>query len=110
MADEADDADANSPDFSGTEDVMAMVMVRVRARPSFVKAISIPILRRKVAARRSRPDSARGLSGQSFDLAMRSLQPVEAETSRLPGLHRPLGLGQPAVRLGLLHGERLLHA
>ena len=47
-------------------------MVRVRARPSFVKAISIPTLRRKVAARRSRPDSARGLSGQVLDLATRS--------------------------------------
>ena len=72
LADDADDADANSPGFSGAEEVAVIVMVRVRARPSFVKAISIPILRRKVAARRSRPDSARGLSGQVFDLVTRS--------------------------------------
>ena len=46
-----------------------MWIVRVRARPSRSKLISMPILRRKVAARRSRPDSARGLSGQALDLA-----------------------------------------
>ena len=52
--------------------VVVMRMVRVRARPSRSKPISMPILRRKVAARRSRPASARGLSGQVLDLATRS--------------------------------------
>ena len=32
----------------------------------------MPTLRRKVCARRKRPDTARGLSGQDFDLVMRS--------------------------------------
>ena len=49
-----------------------MLMVRVRARPSRPKPISMPILRRKVAARRSRPANARGPSGQDLDLATRS--------------------------------------
>ena len=49
-----------------------MRIIRVRARPSRSKSISMPILRRKVAARRSRPDSARGLWGQSLDFAIRS--------------------------------------
>ena len=49
-----------------------MVMVRVRARPSRTKPISIPTLRKNVAARRSLPASALGLSGQVLDLAMRS--------------------------------------
>jgi hypothetical protein len=73
-ADDADCADDCAPGFSGAESlgVVVMLMVRVRARPSRPKLISMPILRKKVAARRSRPDSARGLSGQGFDLAARS--------------------------------------
>jgi hypothetical protein len=45
---------------------------RVRARPCFSKPISMPTLRRKVAARRNRFAKARGLSGQDFALVMRS--------------------------------------
>ena len=63
-----------APGFSGVAKgwIVVMLMVRVRARPSRPKPISMPILRRKVAARRSRPASARGLSGQVLDLATRS--------------------------------------
>src|SRR4051812_30231878 len=73
-ADDADGADGPAPGFSGAEKVWVVVilMVRVRARPSRSKPISMPILRRKVAARRSRPARARGASGQVFDLATRS--------------------------------------
>ena len=73
-ADDADGADGCAPAFSGAEwlGVVVMRMIRVRARPSRSKPISMPILRRKVAARRSRPASARGLSGQVLDLATRS--------------------------------------
>ncbi len=73
-ADGADDADGCAPPVSGEAGlpVVVMRMIRVRARPSRSKPMSMPILRRKVAARRSRPASARGLSGQVFDLATRS--------------------------------------
>src|SRR5262249_42000741 len=73
-ADDADGADGSAPGFSGIERVWiaVMLMVRVRARPSRPKPISMPILRRKVAARRSRPANARGPSGQVLDLATRS--------------------------------------
>ena len=73
-ADDADGADGCAPGFSGAAEgwIVVMLMVRVRARPSRPKPISMPILRRKVAARRSRPASARGLSGQVLDLATRS--------------------------------------
>jgi hypothetical protein len=47
-------------------------MVRVRARPSRPKLISMPIFRKKFAARRSRPAKARGFSGRVLDLATRS--------------------------------------
>ena len=62
------------PGFSGVEKgwIVVMLMVRVRARPSRPKPISMPILRRNVAARRSLPANARGLSGQVLDLAARS--------------------------------------
>jgi hypothetical protein len=40
------------------------LIVRVPNRPSRPKTISIPSVRRKVCARRSRPASARGLFGQ----------------------------------------------
>jgi len=62
----ADDAGGRAPVFSGVG-VAAMWIVRVRARPSRPKLISMPSLRRKAAARRSRPASARGLSGQLLD-------------------------------------------
>jgi hypothetical protein len=70
----ADGADGCAPPFSGAGwlEVVAMLMVRVRARPSRPKPISMPILRKKVAARRSLPANARGLSGQVLDLAARS--------------------------------------
>src|SRR5690606_6444684 len=73
-ADDADDADGCAPRISGEAGLPAVVMrmVRVRARPSRSKPMSMPILRRKVAARRNRPESARGLSGQVLDLATRS--------------------------------------
>ena len=72
-ADGADDVDAGVPSVSGASGVpLPMRIIRVRARPSRSKLISMPILRRKVAARRSRPDSARGLWGQSLDFAIRA--------------------------------------
>src|SRR5215207_8354205 len=73
-ADDADGADGSAPGSSGVEKVwiVVMLMVRVRARPSRPKPISMPILRRKVAALRSLPASARGPSGQVLDLAPRS--------------------------------------
>src|SRR5215471_19649982 len=73
-ADDADGADGCGPASSGDGwlAVEVMYIVRVRARPSFLNSISTPILRRKVAARRSRPDNARGLSGQVLELATRS--------------------------------------
>src|SRR5690606_30573712 len=73
-ADGADGADGCAPPRAGTDSAPAAVMrmTRVRARPSRSQDTSMPILRRKVAARRSRPESARGLSGQVLDLAMRS--------------------------------------
>jgi hypothetical protein len=70
----ADDADGCAPRVSGAAGSPAVVMriMRVRARPSRSKPMSMLILRRKVAARRNRPASARGLSGQVFALAIRS--------------------------------------
>ena len=44
-----------------------MRIIRVRALPSRSKPISTPVFRRNVAARRRRPDSALGLSGQVLD-------------------------------------------
>src|SRR6516225_11358611 len=69
-ADDADGADGCGPASSGDRwlAVEVMYIVRVRARPSFLNSISTPALRRKVAARRSRPDNARGLSGQVLEL------------------------------------------
>ena len=71
-ADDVDDADDGFPPYSGAAlmGVAVMRIVRTRARPSRSKPISMPILRRKVAARRNRPDSTRGLSGQVLDLAV----------------------------------------
>src|SRR5262249_18465905 len=69
-ADDADGADGRVSVFSGW--VVLMWMVRVREWPSRPKLISMPILRREFAARRSRPARARGLSGQLLDLAARS--------------------------------------
>jgi hypothetical protein len=46
----ADDADDGKPAFSGAElAVLVMRMIRVLARPSFVKPISTPTLRKKGA-------------------------------------------------------------
>src|ERR1700722_9718670 len=69
----ADDADGCAPRVSGEAGLPAVVIriVRVRARPSRSKPTSMPILRRKVAPRRSPPASARGLSGQVFVLTTR---------------------------------------
>ena len=54
-ADGADDADGRAPVSSGVAwvGVVALWIVRVRARPLRPKLISMPILRRKGAARRS---------------------------------------------------------
>jgi len=52
--------------------MLVMRMIRVLALPSRSNSISIPFLRKKVAARRSRPASALGLAGQVFELATRS--------------------------------------
>src|SRR6266516_3582025 len=73
-ADDTDGADGCAPGFSGAErsGVVVILIIRVRARPSRSKPISMPTFRKKVAARRSLPASARGLSGQVLDLATRS--------------------------------------
>lgn len=73
-ADDADDADGCATTFSGVAEgwIVVMLMVRVRALPSRPKPTSMPTFRKNVAARRSLPDSARGLSGQVLDLAARS--------------------------------------
>ena len=73
-ADGADGADGCIPRFSTAAEI---VMVRVRARPFLLKSISIPTLRRKVAARRIRPESARGVAGQV--LARRTVSPTSSE-------------------------------
>jgi hypothetical protein len=56
-ADDADGTDGRSPGFSGVPEgwVVVMLMVRVRARPSRPKPISMPTLRKNVAARRNLP-------------------------------------------------------
>jgi hypothetical protein len=59
--DEADGVDGSIAPFSGVQEIR---MVRVRARPSRSNAMSIPTLRRKVAARRTLPESTRGAAGQ----------------------------------------------
>jgi hypothetical protein len=66
-ADNADGADGCTPSRSGARSVDAAVarMIRVRARPSLPQPISLTILRGKVAARRSRPASARAPSGHA---------------------------------------------
>src|SRR5262249_17561630 len=73
-ADDADGADGGTPACSrpGRGWGVVVWIVRIRARPSRAKPTSMPILRRKVAARRNRPARARGLSGQVLDLATRS--------------------------------------
>jgi hypothetical protein len=72
LTDGADDVDVLSAGDSGT--AVLMRIIRVRARPpSRSKVMSMPVLRRTVATRRNRPAIARGLSGQVFALATRSL-------------------------------------
>src|SRR5262249_47201564 len=61
-ADDADGADAKSPPLSGSA---MMQMERLRLWfVSLSKAISMPALRRKVAARRRRPERVLGVLGQ----------------------------------------------
>jgi len=74
-ADDADGADGSAPGSSGVEKVwiVVMLMVRVRARPSRPKPMSMLTLRKKVAARRSRPESARGEVVQAFSRRTASL-------------------------------------
>src|SRR5262245_60460398 len=81
-ADDGGGADGVRPACSrpGSAWVVVMWIVRMRARPSRPKPISMPILRRKVAARRNRPARARGLSGQVLDLVTRS----SATSARTP--------------------------
>jgi hypothetical protein len=55
-------------------------MVRVLARPPRSNVMSMPTLRRKVAARRTRPDSARADDGQV--LVLRTFSPTSS--SRAP--------------------------
>src|SRR5262249_17057514 len=90
-ADDADGADGCGPASSGDGwlAVEVMYIVRVRARPSFLNSISTPILRRKVAARRSRPDNDRGLSGQVLELTI--VLPVPADAPAPPATHPKLG-------------------
>ena len=61
VADVADGADGLIKLFSP---MAVILIVRVPNRPSRPRTISIPSVRRKVRARRSRPASARGLFGQ----------------------------------------------
>src|SRR5260370_4603609 len=71
---DADGTDGSAPPTSGAEwfAMLMMRMIRVLALPSRSNTISMPDLRRKVAARRSRPASALGLAGQVFELTARS--------------------------------------
>ncbi len=74
LADGADGRDGSNIPFSGMQKIR---MVRVRARPSRSNEMSTPTLRRKVAARRSRPESARAVAGQV--LARRTVSPTSSE-------------------------------
>src|SRR6516162_1997584 len=81
---------------------VVMQMIRVLARPSRSKPISMPILQRKVAARRNRPDSAVGLSGQVLDLATRSpatsaRAPRRSEAVPVHSVRDPIRLRTPAA-------------
>src|SRR5262245_56705419 len=69
-ADDTDATDGHFSQFSGP--VRLRLISRVRFWPTRSKWISTPTLRRKVAARRSRPLRARGSSGHFFDFATRS--------------------------------------
>ncbi len=77
LADGADGVDGRGTPLSGR---LVIWMVRVRARPARSNSISMPTWRRNVAARRSRPDRARGVAGQV--LALVSLSPTSS--SRAP--------------------------
>ena len=81
-ADGADGADGPFPVGEGwvLVLVLVMVMVRVRPLPRRLKAISMPPFRKNVAARRTLPDRASGLSGQFLDLATRSATNFERST------------------------------
>src|SRR6516225_7097667 len=105
-ADDADGADGCVPGFSGVAEgwIVVMLMMRVRARPSR----PIPILRRNGAARRSRPASARGPSGQVLDLATRSpttsaraprrSEAVPVHTVRVAiTAHTPVAIGSASI-------------
>src|ERR1700680_2657028 len=63
-ADDADGADGCPPPCSGAAwlSVVVMRMIRFLFWPSRSQLISVPVLRRKVAARRHRPARALGLS------------------------------------------------
>src|SRR5262249_20348073 len=62
-----DDADC-ADDCAAPAWVVVMLIVRVRLRPLRSEVISMPILRRKGAIRRTRPASPRGLSGHVLRL------------------------------------------
>ena len=77
-ADRADDADGPSAWFSAAANlaVAEMLMMRVRARPSRPKLISMPTLGRNVAARRSRPDAVRTVRIMAHTAAATGSAPI----------------------------------
>src|SRR5260370_9415505 len=71
----ADDADSTD-DGGSVLDPEVILIVRVPARPSRLKDISMPSTRRNVCARRSRPARTPGFFGQSalcFDSSSRAI-------------------------------------
>jgi len=101
--DDADDADGSAPASSvpGECGVVVMWIVRVRARPSRPKLISTPTLRKKVAARRSRPARPRQRVVECvFELRGRR---VRSAVCRFPrdgsGHHIRAHLGRRAIPL-----------
>jgi|SRR6516164_7574192 len=64
----ADAADGADGVMQLVSPMAVILIVRVPNRPSRPKAISIPTVRKKVCARRSRPARARGLFGQPVRL------------------------------------------
>src|SRR6202048_4963031 len=68
--------------------LVRMVMILFPARPSRLKTISMPSARRKVWARRRRPASARGFSGQPVRhvkvLALIEAPPARRSSVALP--------------------------
>ena len=91
---EGDGGDAKSPSFSSSETVM--VMVRVPVFGTRLNSTSIPNLRRAGAARRSRPDSARGFSGRV--LARVTFSPATSPRAPSSSAAVSLHLARPVMK------------